>query len=61
MKFENRTNETYEGRGVSVPVGLTAREIMEGTKALERGFPDFDFGHYTARAMVEAVLQATRS
>lgn len=32
------TVEGYEGRGVWVPEGLSARDIMEGAKALEREF-----------------------
>lgn len=50
--------EGYNGRGVWVPAGLTAAEIMIGAAALER---DFDVAPYTSRNMVIAVLQALRS
>ncbi|MEW9838691.1 hypothetical protein, partial [Mesorhizobium marinum] len=49
------TIEGYEGRGVWVPEGLSARDIMEGAKVLER---DYDVAPYTARDMVRTVLIA---
>jgi hypothetical protein len=52
------TIEGYEGRGVWVPDGLSARDIMEGAKVLER---DFDVAPYTSRSMVRQVLLAMRS
>lgn len=50
--------ETYEGRGVIVPRGLSARAIVEGGRALLRDYPDYDIGPYTAQNMAETVLQA---
>lgn len=49
------TIETYQGRGVWVPEGLTARDIMEGAKVLER---DYDIAPFTSREMVCQVLFA---
>ena len=50
------TFETYQGRGVFVPHGLTARAIVEGGRALLRECPDAEIGPYTARNMATAVL-----
>lgn len=47
------TAETYKGRGVLVPGGLSAAEIMEGAAVLMK---DYDVPPYTARNMVAAVL-----
>lgn len=58
MSTESRqagTIEAYDGRGVWVPEGLTARDIMEGAKVLER---DFDVAPFTSREMVCRVLSA---
>src|SRR6185436_13939211 len=47
---------SYEGRGLWVPPGMTAQEIMIGAAALER----FGVEHYEARSMVREVLSAIR-
>jgi hypothetical protein len=44
-------------RGVYVPDGMTATEIIEGAHALVR---DFELDTYTARNMVRTVLLAVR-
>ena len=49
--------DAYGGRGVWVPPGLTAREIMAGAAVLES---KFGIEHYEARSMVRWVLQAIR-
>lgn len=51
------TIEGYKGRGVWVPEGLTAAEIMEGARALEL---TYDVPHYIASAMAISVLQAAQ-
>lgn len=51
----------YKGRGVFVPHGLTAAEVMEGAAALEQYSEDWDIPHYTARDMAAAVLLAARA
>jgi hypothetical protein len=47
--------QIYEGHGVWVPPGMTARDIMVGAAVLER---DFEISHYTARSIVRAILRA---
>lgn len=47
------TYESYEGRGVWVPRGLTAAQIMCGARVLER---DFGVAPFISRAMVSAIL-----
>lgn len=49
--------ESFGQRGVWVPPGLTAREIMVGAAVLES---KFGIEHYEARSMVRWVLQAIR-
>jgi hypothetical protein len=49
------TIESYEGRGVWVRHGLTARAIMAGAKVIER---ECEVGHYTARRIAADVLEA---
>jgi hypothetical protein len=51
-------SDAYEGRGVWVPDGMTAAEIMEGARVLE---DKFGVEHYTARSMVRNVLEAIRA
>lgn len=46
---------SFEGRGVYVPEGMSAAEIMIGAAALER---KFDVAPYISREMVRAVLAA---
>lgn len=48
------TIESYEGRGVWVPEGLTARDIREGAKLLEK---QFDVAPFVSDAMACAVLE----
>ena len=58
--FEGRqagTIETYKGRGVWVPRGFTAAEIMEAAWVLERRF---DVAPFVSRLMAEAALTAAR-
>lgn len=58
MSTESRqagTIEGYEGRGVWVPEGMDARDIMEGAKALEMAW---DIAPFISRAMVCDVLTA---
>lgn len=50
------TIEGFEGRGVWVPYGLTARDIMVGAAAIEA----LGEAPYTARAYATAVLTALR-
>ncbi len=50
--------ETYEGRGVWVPPGMTAHEIMIGAAVLVE---KFGVEHYEARSMVRWVLEAIRN
>lgn len=50
--------QSYGLRGVYVPRGMTADEIMIGAEVLERAF---DVEPYTSRSMVRAVLAAIRS
>jgi hypothetical protein len=50
--------EAYGSRGVWVPDGMTAHEIMVGSAILER---EFDVPPYSARAMMRAILPAIRS
>jgi hypothetical protein len=57
LHFEDGEKQAYEGSGVWVPKGMTAREIMAGAEVLER---DFEIGTYTARSMVRAILRAIR-
>lgn len=47
--------EAYGNRGVWVPDGMTAREIMVGAAILER---EFDVPPYESRDMVRSVLSA---
>jgi hypothetical protein len=49
------TCEVYDGRGVWVPHGLSASDIMKGARVLEE---QFDVAPYVSRAMVCAVLEA---
>ena len=49
------TGQIYEGRGVWVPPGMTAAQIMEGAWTLER---EFDVAPYISRLMAGAVLRA---
>lgn len=51
------TIESYEGRGVWVPEGLTARDIREGAKLLES---QFDVAPFVSDAMACAVLERAR-
>jgi hypothetical protein len=48
----------YGGRGVFVPPGMTAAEIMIGARVLTERW---DVQHYEARSMVRDVLEAIRS
>ena len=50
--------ESYGERGVWVPEGLTARQIMHGAAVLEHRF---EVDHYLACSMVTAVLEALSS
>ena len=54
----NGTIARYRGRGVFVPPGMTAAEIMIGARVLEERW---DIQHYQARDMVRDVLEAIRS
>lgn len=49
------TIEGYEGRGVWVPEGMNAHDIMEGAKALQS---QFEVAPYTACEMARVVLLA---
>jgi hypothetical protein len=49
--------ESYGDRGLWVPDGMTAHEIMVGAEVLER---HFGVEHYEARSMVRRVLDAIR-
>lgn len=49
--------QAFEGRGVFVPFGMSAEEIMLGAKALE---DRFDVPPYLSRAMVREVLSAVQ-
>jgi hypothetical protein len=49
------TIESYQGRGVWVRPGLTARAILAGAKVIER---ECEVGHYTARRIAADVLEA---
>lgn len=50
--------ESYEGRGVWVPDGLNARDIMEVAGVLEH---DFDVTPYISRVMACQVLLRIKS
>ena len=50
--------QVYGSRGLWVPKGMTAGDIMIGTEVLEQRF---GVEHYTARSMVRAVLEALRN
>lgn len=50
-------SENWNGRGVWVKPGETAREIMEGAKVLEE---QFDVAPFISRLMVSAVLSKIR-
>jgi hypothetical protein len=50
--------ECYGERGVWVPDGVTAHEIMVGAAVLEQAY---EVDHYTARSMVRRVLEAIRA
>lgn len=52
------TIDVYKNRGVWVPEGMTAAEMMESSRVLER---EFHIAPYTSGAMVIAVLQKVRS
>ena len=47
----------YKGRGVYVPDGMSASEIMAGALALER---EFDVAPFVSRLMARRVLQAAQ-
>ncbi len=49
--------QNYEGRGVYVPDGMSADEIMHAADVLER---EFEIEPYTSRAMARAVLQTLK-
>ena len=49
--------ESFRQRGVWVPDGMTAEEIMVGAAVLEE---KYEVEHYTARSMVRLVLEAIR-
>ena len=51
------TIESYNGRGVWVPQGMTAGQIMAGADVLEQ---TYDVAPYTSRNMVIAILEAIR-
>lgn len=51
------TIESYEGRGVWVPEGLTAREVMVGAAILEK---ELDAPPYSARVVASMLLEAVR-
>ena len=51
------TREAYGGRGVFVPHGMTAAEIMIGARVLTERW---EIQHYEARSMVRDVLEAIR-
>ena len=48
--------QEHEGRGVYVPSGMTAAQIMTGARILER---DFGIAPYTSREIMRALLSAT--
>lgn len=50
--------QSYGERGVWVPEGMTAAEIMVGAAALEQ---HFGVAPFESRSMVRAVLSAIRS
>lgn len=50
--------ETYEGRGVWVPDGLSARDIMVAAFVLEQ---NFDVAPYMSRDMAIQVLRAIQA
>jgi hypothetical protein len=50
--------EAFGLRGVWVPAGMTAREIIEGARVLSE---QFGVEHYEARSMVRTVLEAIRA
>ena len=52
------TIEAVGERGVWVPPGMTANEIMRGAEVLETMF---EVEHYQARSMVREVLAAVRA
>ena len=54
---EHGTREAYGGRGVFVPHGMTAAEIMIGASVLTERW---EIQHYDARIMVRDVLEAIR-
>lgn len=56
-KLGTRT-EGYGDRGVFVPDGMTAAEIMLGAAAIESRF---GLDHYEARSIVRVVLAALRA
>jgi hypothetical protein len=51
------TIEGFEGRGVYVPPGMTAREVMVGARVLEKMY---DVPPYESRSMTRAILRAIR-
>lgn len=51
-------HQAYGDRGVYVPDGMSALEIMEGAAALER---EYEVAPYTARSMVRSVLRAIKA
>lgn len=50
--------DQYGLRGVWVPAGMTAREIMEGADVLSE---QFGVEHYEARSMVRVMLERIRA
>ena len=55
--YETGRIEAYGERGVWVPDGMTAAEIMIGAKAVSRAF---DIDDFQARSIVRVVLEAIR-
>jgi hypothetical protein len=50
--------KAFGSRGVWVPKGMAAAEIMAGAAALQKRFK---VDHYEARSMARAVLEAARA
>jgi hypothetical protein len=50
--------QSFEGRGVYVPAGLTATDIVAASRALER---NFEIAPYLSHAIAIEVLQAVKA
>lgn len=51
----------WSGRGIFVPDGLSASEVVRGAQEIKKQYPDLEIGWYTAVAMAAHVLRAARS